>query len=864
VADDWACAQHLLQSWPAVPADYPAEGTCRRLRDALAAISSEAAGWRDVASLIRQVLLEHAARQGVQVSLRVPAAAPFPSLQQWRQVECEAVRHGPVFSVTARLWHPPIGPDESGAVADQDVLAVHRGRRRPAHACAADPFWSSALGPQTYSSYVSLGQRQAARTVVLAPAGSTTIVCLPTGQGKTEVALAAALLASRDRGSSALVVPTVVLALDLERRIRALLGSLGERQSPTGLYAYTGGLSKQEKEDLRRDVREGRQRIVMTSPEALVTGLSDSLASAAAAGYLKYLVIDEAHLVDQWGSDFRPEFQTMASQRLTWLSLAPPGRQVVTVAMSATLTERHIRTLTDLFGGQGSTAVIWSSETRAEPSYYLHHAPDDEGRRDAVMTAVSLLPRPLVLYATRKKDVAAWGHLLRSAGLHRVAQVTSDSSDEERRSVVEGWRGENSAGQVIPPRYDIVVGTSAFGLGVDMPDVRSVVHACLPETVDRFYQEVGRGGRDGRPSIAYLVTAPGDGPVAKRLNQRVVITAVQGWDRWLSMLRDADRVGTGVYEVSLDSCPTNMSVGYNQNRQWNVRTLNLMVWAGLIRLRAPQPPVRAEGEPTTEWAVRRDAFYATAAARVAVEIIDGATNRPDHWQESVSAQRLLAKADQRAALDRMREILRGERCIGEVLAGYYTTRWRSGILSTGINCRSCPWCRANWPADHDALGMCRVADEPFPGVCSWPARAPDPLATARGGSSWLSISWGSEQERDDLLPQLLERLVRRGMAVIGGPGIGSQLAEQVQQSALPVPVIRDYDGDLAATFPGPVIWVLDHPAKSMDGVILDRLDSPDLTYLIHSRVLPAPTRPGIKLVQVCDATISLHAALGVL
>ena len=113
------------------------------------------------------------------------------------------------------------------------------------------------------------------------------------------------------------------------------------------------GSSKQDKEDLRRRRREGRQRVVVTSPEALVTGLSDSLASAAAAGYLKYLVIDEAHLVDQWGSDFRPEFQTMASQRLAWLSMAPPGQQLVTVAMSATLTGRHIRTLTDLFGAQG-------------------------------------------------------------------------------------------------------------------------------------------------------------------------------------------------------------------------------------------------------------------------------------------------------------------------------------------------------------------------------------------------------------------------------------------------------------------------------------------------------------------------------
>ena len=80
----------------------------------------------------------------------------------------------------------------------------------------------------------------------------------------------------------------------------------------------------------------------------------------------------------------------------------------------------------------------------------------------------------------------------------------------------------------------------------------------------------------------------------------------------------------------------------------------------LIRLRAPQPPVRMADEPEAEWTARREAFYDEADARVAVEILDGKTNRPDHWEAVVSAQRSIAKDSQRVALDRMHEVLRGQ------------------------------------------------------------------------------------------------------------------------------------------------------------------------------------------------------------
>ena len=473
-------------------------------------------------------------------------------------------------------------------------------------------------------------------------------------------------------------------------------------------------------------------------------------------------------------------------------------------------------------------------------------------------------PVPSSSTPPKRKDVSSWAPCFCRPDFTGLPRSPATPRDEQRRSAVEGWRGEDGEGQTVRTRYDIVVGTSAFGLGVDMPDVRSVVHACLPETLDRYYQEVGRGGRDRRPSTAYLATTPVDDYVAAGLNQRVVISARKGWDRWQSMRNDAGAVRSGVYEVNLNSCPTNLSEGYERNRQWNVRTLNLMAWAGLIRLRAPQLPVRSEGEPADEWAARRDAFYASAGARVAIEIIDGATNRPDHWEQAVSSQRIVAMAGQRAALDQMREVLQGKRCVGEILADYYRVHLLAGVLSTGVNCRSCPWCRANRAADRDAQGMCRAAGEPFPAVHHWPSRTPDPLAAVRGASSWLSISWTDKRERDDLLPQLLERLVRRGMPVIGGPGLDSRLAARVQESAWPAPVITDYDDDLVVTFRGPVIWVLDDATPSLGGVVLDRLNSADLTYLLHPRSLPAPDRPSVRLVQVCDGPLSFNAALGVL
>lgn len=831
---DWSRAQEILEAWPAVTADMSVEGTCRRLRDALVALPSGGAGWRDVAVLVRQVLLEHEARRNVTAPLAVPIDDRFPSRAQWTEVGCQTVPHGQRLLVTAAWSTPAHDADEDRNAVDSDLRAVYAGRPLDREACAADPFWTHALG---HDQYLSLGQRQAARTVVLAPPGSTTIISMPTGNGKTDVALAAALPAG---GVSVVVVPTVVLALDMERRLYQLLESRGAVHSPSRRYSYTSGMADVTKSEIISAIRSGRQRIVFTSPEALLSGLNAAVADSAAQGHLRFFVIDEAHLVEHWGTEFRPEFQAIAAQLQHWREVAPAGRAVRTIAMSATLSDRQVSTLRTLFGATGPTALVWSSETRREPSYHIVQCGDEDERVATVLDAITKLPRPMTVYVTRRDDATAWMQRLRAAGMRRIVAVTGDSSDTERRSAVEQWRGEGTDGRQLATAVDVVIGTSAFGLGVDMASVRTVVHACQPETLDRYYQEVGRAGRDRRPSVAFIATAPNDRHVAASLNRQIVIGDDRGWDRWDTMLRGGSEVAAGVFEVDIDVWPSSVHAESRENRQWNVRTLNLVSRAGLARLESPR---RGQTDRTD------------TGARMWVTLLHGQARREEYWSDIFMRERSRVVAEQRRSLEGMNEILGGSRCVNKILADHYRTSWNGGRLTTAVHCRGCPWCRS-----HNTDRATDFGRSPFPSVARWASDPADPLTSMRRPARWLSIWWDSASTRDDLLPELIEKLVRRGMAAIGGPGVNPEMVRRIQRAASPAPVIVDHDHDLLDSYPAPLIWIMDDTA-TLDNGLQGRLDSDAVTYLIHPRALPAPDRPGSRLIDICRA-VSVRTAMG--
>src|SRR5947209_6156159 len=254
------------------------------------------------------------------------------------------------------------------------------------------------------------------------------------------------------------------------------------------------------------------------------TSLYHICLEAAARGTINRLVIDEAHLVETWGAGFRTEFQFLSAYRRKLLK-ASQG-QLHTLLLSATVSEKCAELLKKLFSSQGTFYSVRADRLRPEISYWFHYADDETIRQVYVMDALCHLPRPVILYVTSPDDTKVWLELLRGQGFERIAAFSGETDADERLRLIKEWNNN---------QRDVMVATSAFGVGVDKSDVRTVIHACLPENVDRFYQEVGRAGRDGFSAISLMCLAKGDFQKAQNMTRTARITAAKAIPRWEGM-----------------------------------------------------------------------------------------------------------------------------------------------------------------------------------------------------------------------------------------------------------------------------------------------------------------------------------------
>ena len=208
----------------------------------------------------------------------------------------------------------------------------------------ADPFIQEIFSYQNYSSQV---QKEALIQMMFIKEGEVLIGNIPTGSGKSLLFQLPVLKNGLQKGLTLVVVPTIALAMDQERRIKELFEH--NKIICTHRLAYHSGLNEEEKINIRNNIKQNRQGILFVSPESVVSSLLPSLFIACEGGHLRYLFIDEAHLLADWGDTFRTGYQKLFSIR-NGLIEKNTGLKFKTVLLSATFNPVNIDLINNLFG----------------------------------------------------------------------------------------------------------------------------------------------------------------------------------------------------------------------------------------------------------------------------------------------------------------------------------------------------------------------------------------------------------------------------------------------------------------------------------------------------------------------------------
>ncbi len=295
--------------------------------------------------------------------------------------------------------------------------------------------------------------------------GRNTLAIMPTGGGKS---LCYQLPALMREGVTVVISPLIALMRDQVRALRAAGVEAG---------ALTSGNTEEETERVFAALDAGRLRLLYMAPERL--------ASAGTVPFLRrigtsLIAVDEAHCVSQWGHDFRPDYLRIGALRR--------ALNVPLAAFTATADEEtRNEIIARLFDGEPPRVFLRGFD---RPNIHLAFAAKNAPRRQVLEFAAARRGQPGIVYCATRAKTETLAAALREDG-HAACHYHGGMEAEARREVEARFQIEDGL---------IVVATVAFGMGVDKPDIRWVVHADLPKSIESYYQEIGRAGRDGAPA----------------------------------------------------------------------------------------------------------------------------------------------------------------------------------------------------------------------------------------------------------------------------------------------------------------------------------------------------------------------------
>jgi ATP-dependent DNA helicase RecQ len=625
---------------------------------------------------------------------------------------------------------------------------------------------------------------------------------------------------------------------------KLLLTHLGFPNTP---LAYRSG---DENRQIIDGIRNGTQQLCFASPEATCGRLQPALMQAARSGLLRTIVVDEAHLVETWGVNFRSEFQLLAGVRRSLLSVAG-GAAPRTLLLSATVTAETIATLKALFASDNADppafAVYAAARLRPEIEYWVAPLSDEAERERRVLEALLHLPRPAILYVTQRQHADQWFTRLRQRGFRRIALLTGETRNDVRQAIVERW---------CQGKLDVVVGTSAFGLGIDNPHVRTVVHACVPESLERLYQEVGRGGRDGGACISLVIPTYEDVKTARSLNHPKLITVNVGFERWKAMFDHPEHrydAGSNIHTVRLDTPPgmdaQRIDMISEQSTEWNSRTLILMASAGMLRLLGAE---ESSSAPQRDSDIESELTILRAHPTQRLQILEPRHRDPSMWDEIIEPRRTALATSAKANLRRMVGHLRASTCVAKLIAPLYevnalTAENESQItISVALACGGCPHCRRAGRAPYSEPAV----ETPFPWLGHIVAGGPGARLLDEWNRVIVLYPAALEEWRANERRRFLDSLAR----LIKGSKIQNVIAPQrtgldfvaLQERVSSYPLFTSDRLIMHGLPPGPAIIVLP-PEERIPQSLLAPRQPTDARFLFMHEDAEDPNAPGILL-----------------